>query len=31
MEPWIPFIVILIAAAITGAVAFIAGALKKEE
>ncbi len=31
MEPWIPFIIILIASAITGAAAFIAGALKKEE
>jgi len=31
MEPWVPFIVILIASTITGAVAFIAGALKKEE
>ncbi len=31
MEPWVPFIIILIASVITGATAFIAGALKKEE
>lgn len=31
MEPWVSFIVIVIASVITGAVAFIAGALKKEE
>ena len=31
MEPWIPFIIILIASAITAGIAFFAGALKKED
>ncbi len=31
MEPWIPFIIVLIMSAITAGAAFLAGALKKED